>query len=358
VYTPPLISEMVASRSTPPLTPAAALLRKPSSETVDVPVPLRPIQSLPVSSDAVALAAQPETETQNEFDNEYLCPYCARPTKPNDKKCWECDGELWKSFRVRAEPSAGFWVLFGFLVLNLAGYLSLFSLIAYASVAPLVRAGKLQTVDQFFGVYLGFHTLPPDVAAEVTQRLPPSLLWFMLTVLSIQIVGIVLVYSRSGAIFWFLVGLFSLNLVLTLVVIALSKNGGGTLCVGFGLVPVVFLLRIADNFMSKRERILCAPDPGIHTHSEFYIHGREYAQKKMWALAVVHFRRAAASSPGTLAYHLALATAYARLRRYERAESAWRESLRLAPDNPAVRELSDLIAEARAQNQGAKRSTA
>jgi len=48
-----------------------------------------------------------------------------------------------------------------------------------------------------------------------------------------------------------------------------------------------------------------------------------------------------------VAYHLALATAYAKLNRYERAQAVLRGAQKLAPDNPDVRELADLLTAAR-----------
>jgi len=117
--------------------------------------------------------------------------------------------------------------------------------------------------------------------------------------------------------------------------------------VSFSLLPLIFLFRIEGDFMMEHERYWCAPDKGIRTHSAFYQRGREYARKKMWAAAVVHFRRATAGAPSNVAYHLALATAYVKLNRYERAQSVLRGAQRLAPDNPDVRELADLLAAAR-----------
>ena len=65
---------------------------------------------------------------------------------------------------------------------------------------------------------------------------------------------------------------------------------------------------------------------------------------KLFVHSVVHFRRAAAGAPTMLAYHLALVAAYMGLKRYERAEHALREAQRLAPDDPKVQELAELIA--------------
>jgi tetratricopeptide (TPR) repeat protein len=207
-------------------------------------------------------------------------------------------------------------------------------------------------------VYLVFSRALPQLSASVPIKVPLLIFSIPAIIMLVQIVQIVLVWLRWQPMYWFMVGLAVISAALSLLSVALNPNVGTVLNLAGAIVPVVFLLLVQEDFMVNHERFLCAPDPGIHTHSEFYMHGRDYARRKMWALAAVHFRRATAGSPGTVAYHLALATAYAKLKRYERAQSVLSGAQKLAPDNLDVRELSDLIAAARAQIQGAKRSTA
>jgi Flp pilus assembly protein TadD len=72
---------------------------------------------------------------------------------------------------------------------------------------------------------------------------------------------------------------------------------------------------------------------------------------------VVHFRRAVVGSPNTLTYHMALTAAYMGLKRYERAESALREAQKLAPGDPKVQELAELIASKKPATMGQLRVT-
>jgi tetratricopeptide (TPR) repeat protein len=167
-----------------------------------------------------------------------------------------------------------------------------------------------------------------------------------------------LIYLRWQPIYWLLVGLACVVAFFALAQVFLSNSLAAILSFFAAAVPVVFLLRISEDFMKDRERILCAPDKGVRTHSAFYARGREYARQGMWALAVIHLRRAVAGAPTMVGYHLALARAYAGLRHCERAESVLHEAQRLAPDHPDLRAVADLIAAARAREQGAKRSTA
>jgi len=154
----------------------------------------------------------------------------------------------------------------------------------------------------------------------------------------------VMLYLRWQPFYWFLVGIAGLNILLSMARLAVSPGLGGWVGVGASILPLFLLFRIEDDFAMEHERYWCAPDKSIRTHSAFYQRGREYARKKMWAAATVHFRRATAGAPSNVAYHLALATAYAKLNRYERAQAVLRGAQRLAPDNPDVRELADLLA--------------
>jgi len=360
-YTPPLLSESLASSTGPALTPAAAMFRKKPPEPAPSLSPVETPSARPLVDAWVAppQKAQEEMEARlAEFDDEYLCPYCAEPTKPEDKMCKACKGKLWRSSRKKPQPSSLFWILLGYLLFDFAGTLFLCGLIGQVLLGRFFQTGKVKTVEQLLGVYLGIQTLPPDVAAEMTKRLPPLLFWIMVAILSIQLIQIVLIYLRWQPMYWFLVGLACFNTLLALGGAALAPGTGTIVNLGLTFLPVVFLLRIAEDFMMEHERLLCAPDPSIHTHSAFYMRGREYARQNMWALAAIHFRRSTAGAPNMLGYHLALAQAYARLKRYGRAESVLQDARRLAPDTPEVRELTALIATTRALAPGAKRSTA
>jgi tetratricopeptide (TPR) repeat protein len=332
VYTPPLISESSASSARPPLTPAAAILRRSPSEPKANAVPISVARErVPVAPSGSATRSSPPSlpadgEAMDEFDNEYLCPYCAAPTKPEDKRCLACDGKLWRTFLKKEQPSILYWLLLSY----------------YAFVSVVALCGGVSLFIIF-----------TDVASEMSASFPP---WFqeiffavVAVIILVPIVETVLIYLRWPPVYWFMVALASLNMLLALGVMAVSFSAPSFLELGTAIVPLVILFLVQEDFMQNHERILCAPDLGVHTHSEFFIRGRNYVRQKMWALAVVHYRRAAAGAPGIVGYHLALATTYAKLKRYDRAQSVLAGAEKIAPDNPDVHELSDLIATARAR---------
>ena len=350
VYVPPLISDMAAS-SAPPLTPAQAILR-PRAPEVEPPIAGPKVSRVSESPDAwVEAGPLPSQDKANaalsEFDDETLCPYCAAPTQPQDKKCPTCHGVLWKHSRKNPSGSVAFWFLLGTILIGMLWGAYGFIVILTALFGQMVASGQL-TPEQFLGLYIGIRMVPPDIAQTVLTRLPPPFFWAFAISMAVQFVQVVLLYLRWQPMYWFLVGMAVLSILLAIGRLAMSPSPQGGIGIGVSLLPLIFLFRIEDNFAMEHERYWCAPDKNIHTHSAFYQRGREYARKKMWAAAVVHFRRATAGAPSNVAYHLALATAYAKLNRYERAQSVLRGAQRLAPDNPDVRELGDLIATMRA----------
>ena len=348
VYVPSLISDLPAS-SMSPLTPAQAILRPRAPEPEPLaaePKASRVSESPDAWVEAGPLPSQDEVNTAlSEFEDETLCPYCAAPTQPQDKKCPTCHGALWKHTRKNPGGSIAFWFLLGCVLFSMLWGVNLFIGWLTIGFGQMVASGQL-TPEQFLGLYAGIRMVPPDVAATVFKWLPPLVFWAFAISLAVQFVQLVMLYLRWQPFYWFLVGMAVLSILLAMARLAVSPGLEGWIGAGASILPLVFLFRVEDDFAMEHERYWCAPDKGIHTHSAFYQRGREYARKKMWAAAVVHFRRATAGAPSNVAYHVALATAYAKLNRYERAQSVLRGAQRLAPDNPDVRELADLIASA------------
>ena len=97
----------------------------PPSPPPQGPPPADPTPtSIPVSAAAAVLhedfarrrpPPEPEPEPppvplRDEFEDEYLCPYCAAQTAPDDRICPTCGRELWIKVRRRQERSSWLWV--------------------------------------------------------------------------------------------------------------------------------------------------------------------------------------------------------------------------------------------------------
>jgi tetratricopeptide (TPR) repeat protein len=360
LYTPPLLGEMYAASTAPSPTMAAAIFQAPSaldeaqaeadSQLAGYQAPIMAPTDYP-RGPASADTFVEDYAKLREFEEEYLCPYCATLTQPDAQACPACGGQLWRGVRRSEKRSAKLWIVLTVL-LGTAGIQSLaFLMWGLMFIQPFFTAGKI-TLDQFINLYMGLGTAPPDVAAALFARLPPLVLWGALFAIGIQVSVAALVYSRWPPIYWIgaaLIGLAAAPPIAQIIVsrqLSLQSLGSA----GLAVLPLFFWASLHDDFKIDRKRIFCELDKSIKSHSAFYMHGRDYARQGMWTLAAIHFKRAVGAAPHMIAYHLALAAAYARLKRYERATSVLDEAHRLAPDDPKVHQMSERIAQEYAQH--------
>ncbi len=261
----------------------------------------------------------------------YACPYCAAPTQPERKECKACHRELVHIRYKRESPSTLYWVLIGLMVINLLSN-AVYTLIWFAAMwAPTDIARQ--------------YLLPGQSAANPHQ-IVSTMYNVYSTIVFFQLMFLILALRRSQSLYVYLVFCAAISFAFVSLVFFFSFNP--LLCfaaIDSGL-SLVLWLRVGNDFAGERRRLLCVPDGDISSHSAFYARGQVYARKKMWALAAVHFRRAVGSAPGYASYHVALATAYIKLKRYRQALSAAREAKRIAPGDSKVDQLNRLLEEA------------
>lgn len=318
-----------AARAERPATLAAAILqedfarRRPPPEPEPEPPPAAP--------------------PQDEFDNPYLCPYCAAQTHPNDRKCQACGAELWIKIRRREERSTWLWAA---LTLQMAG-------IIWPATVPLLMlvyaAYKVgfENPLALIPMYIGLPSdVPPKVASAVLEAVPR--LYFLVPALYVLFSLGVLVglYLRWKPVFF----LFLISAVLALAlggVGMLLGQGLGLVCSGGGailaLLMFLLLLQIEDDFFFGEKRIVLRVDRSAKKSLDFLACGRRYVRSRMWAMAVIHLRRAVAWLPDWIDCHLELAAAYIGLKRYDLAVKALAEARRISPDDPRVEELTALL---------------
>jgi len=111
-----------------PVSPAAAVLREDFARRQPAPEPEPELPPLPL---------------RDEFDDEYLCPYCAAQTEPDDGKCAACSNNLWIKVRRREERSSWLWVA---LTLQAASIIWP----AFFSTLVLFYAARQAGLDNFF----------------------------------------------------------------------------------------------------------------------------------------------------------------------------------------------------------------
>jgi tetratricopeptide (TPR) repeat protein len=127
----------------------------------------------------------------------------------------------------------------------------------------------------------------------------------------------------------------------------LLSQGVGLICSGSGVILAILmffmLLQLEDDFFFDEKRILLRVDRSAKKGLDFLASGRRYMRRKMWAMAVIHLRRAASWLPDWIDSHLELAAAYLGLKRYDLAAKALAEARRLSADDPRIEELTALL---------------
>jgi len=323
--------------------------------------------SAPVSAAAAVLSEDfarrgppPEPEApsvmaQDEFDDEYLCPYCTAPTEPEDRKCGACGGKLWITYRRQEERSAWLWVV---LVLQFLSTLQ-------SAVPPLVLSLLV------FGVVGDEPSARPvDVYVELANLLGVSAAVVKTWMLAGFIVALVLflfslavlvgLYLRWKPAFYFVLVGAVLELFWTVAAVVMSFSpasdltllgGAGYVCMGFvvlaALAKLWVVFQTQDDFALERRRIIFRIDPNLSGVSGVLARGHEYAERKMWGLAALHMRRAVAFAPEQLSGRGALTLAYLKLKRYDLAAKTLAEARRIRPDDPRLEELQTLLDDAR-----------
>lgn len=326
-----------------PVSPAAAVLREdfarhqppPEPEPEPPPVPLR-----------------------DEFEDEYLCPYCAAPTRPDDRECRGCGNKLWIKLRRREERSSWLWVA---MTVQAAGVIWP----AAVALLMLMFAAYQAGLDNFFRlvpVYLGLPgDVPPKMAAAALEWLPRLYVLPFFVFSSLSLAVLVGLYVRWKPIFYLFLVSAVLISVFAFAGIAvapgLPREGmvrAGLACSGGGvilaLLMFLLLLQIQDDFFFDEKRLLLRPDRDATNGPALLNSGQRYARRNMWALAAIHLRRAVSQIPHEYALdcHLALSMAYLNLKRYELAVSALEEARSIAPDDPRVEHLSSVLMSRRA----------
>ena len=318
----------VAARAERPATLAAAILHEDFARSRPPPEPE---------------PEPPPIPPQDEFDDPYLCPYCAAQTDPDDRKCPSCSAKLWIKTRRREERSTWLWAA---LTVQMAG-------IIWPATVPLlmlVYAAQEVGIDNPFAlvpVYVGLSgNVPPKVASAALKAVPRLYVLPFAFYLPFALMVLIGLYLRWKPIFY----LFVISALLTLVLGGagmLLGQGVVLICSGSGvilaLLMFLLLLQLEDDFFFDEKRLLLRVDRSVKKGLDFLASGRRYMRRKMWAMAVIHLRRAVSWLPEWIDGHLELAAAYIGLKRYDLATKALAEARRISPDDPQVEELTDLL---------------
>lgn len=311
----------------------------------------KPIEGVtPLSATATAPITT-DYPNKDEFDNEWLCPYCAAATRPKDAACPHCKQPLVITRRVSRERSAWLWrgifVQIGFILTAFAA-LS----VSYALIFRYYRlASPLAYVPLYFGQPVD---RPAELAQKALEIYPLWVFWAFLAAggLSLLLIGLLYFRVKQGNTVYFINATAMLALGLGLA----AFSGGSTLQLVLGSIVLIFgatqmlvTLNLWNDFKFKSERLRLVTDGGIKNHASFYLAGRKYAELGMWGLAMLHYRRAVARKERNAVYHLALALAYSKINRPDLAEKSLDAAERIDPDSPEIWELRKQVSAQKAR---------
>ncbi|RME97834.1 MAG: hypothetical protein D6768_18765, partial [Chloroflexi bacterium] len=298
-------------------------------------------------------AAYPHND---EFDNPWLCPYCTRPTRPQDTECPHCQQPLVITSRVRAEPSVWLWRGIFFQVGMILLLFGLWS----ASFSLVLKANHIFQPMALIPAYFGLPVeQPEETVQQALAAYPPWIFWgFVIALLfAVVLIGLLYFRVRHGNTVFLISASLLLALGVTLLVffydsVVLLLLGGLLFILGAG--QLLITLNLWNDFKFKSRRLRLTVDEGASGHATLFLSGKEYAEMKMWGLAIIHYRRAIGREPRRAVYHLALAIALAKVGRYELAQKSLERAEQLDPDAPEIWRLRKKI---RAQKQNAAART-
>ncbi len=330
----------VVARTRIPASPAAAMLREDYASRIPPPEP-EPEPPPPLAEDA-------------DFDNKYLCPYCAILTEPEDRKCKACGHDLWVKFRAREKHSTTLWILIGFQI---------FSTFQLAAIPVLVLGYVLVRVAMDYpgqtgiseplpllNAYLGLPTTLSPVIVDAALDLVPRIV-FYLSIIPFLLSGAVLaaLFLRWKPVYYLFLAdaVFELAAAFWALIVGGNMMFGG-IGLGFALLRILLVFQIEEDFQWERRRLVLGADRGLAGGPDFLIRGDFYAKQKMWGMAALHLQRAISWMPHDVSSRTALTAAYLRLKRYDQATRLLAEIRSMAPGDPQADKLQALLDEMRA----------
>ncbi len=307
---------------------AQAELAKVKSEQEKVFVPTyvqgeeKPLPAVVTVPEAVTTPVTSEYPYKDEFDNEWLCPYCLAPTRPKDRTCPSCRRSLIITVRVKPERTAELWrgILLQFAVVIF--------LIAFGtgSFNVIIKLNGIPNPVPFLPLYFGLPIDQPEDLSQMVLEVFP--IWFFLALAAAVLYSsglLILLYLRVPyGHFLYMVNasimlvLSTINLyfffystpILTACVIGLS----------LGATQLVVAMTLWGDFTFKEGRLRLKIDRDAKTHPALFLSARKYNRLGMWGLSIIHLRRAVAQHQRNSSYYATLAVAYMNVKRYDLAD--------------------------------------
>jgi hypothetical protein len=271
-----------------------------------------------------------------------LCAYCATEVAQDENRCHGCGRALWTSaFRY---PKASnnltiYWVLI-LGVAQIALALVLVNLLGGGSPASLAWQTMVFISMALLAVGLAFRRFWAYLASIVA----------LLMALTAMIFGWLLGPAVDDSITQLTGREFFLALAETPYAMFARPLSDLLRLLHFLAVPLALLFalfRVGPDFERVKSRRVAALERGPSDASRYYGAGADYAQRGMWASAVLHYQRAAALEPARPFYQRVLGEAYAQLGHYHRSLDVLESARQLTRDPKVRAAIEQRIAEVR-----------
>ena len=343
--------------------PQQVAARQAAPELVAAPTPAAGVQESDPSP------APPGGEL--DLSDEYLCPYCAAPTQPEDRRCQSCGGSLWVQVARSSERSTALWGTFGIQFLNSLNFLALplwtlFELVLQikaitlaASIGqaldgelanPLESLLSFQNPVDLIPLYLGMqHDVAPDIAELAFKIMPRDTFILLILPVVFAVMTLVVLFIRMKPAYYFVIAaaVFDALFVLACFIIpplnVVVPTPFRAIALVLALTRLVLVFQIEDDFLADDQRILLRPDRGVSDGVHFLQRGLYYARQKMWALAALHLREAIQLLPDHVDGQVALMLSYLKLGRPALAAEVLGVFEQNNPSDPRIAELSAAI---------------
>jgi len=282
----------------------------------------------------------PSTALWAKYDDILGCPYCASSTEHKQRRCPTCKKPLWLSSHNTESRSTLLWIVI---------LLQALSTIIFA-VVPLVI---LFIVAQRLGIFNFFNLIPaylglssplnPNIITAAFDILPRGLFFLSWVPSLVTMIFAIALYLRWTPVYYLMLLGAGLGLTGSIVGLAsIPAFEGSLFAVVLGILlslsTLGMVIKLESDFRKTRRRLYLDIDPDLKEGMAYLIRGRQYARKGMWALAVIHLRRANGLMSYDAGGYLATAVACSHLHNYELARIVLEDAQRIDPYNTRIQE--------------------
>lgn len=267
-----------------------------------------------------------------------ICAYCANEIGFDDKKCPNCRRKLTaRSFRypLSSKELTMFWVLL----------LAVAEFFLFQAVLEVIVREPLAAVAWHGMLFVLIGILVVGVALRQLWAYPASIV-VLLVLFSFMLLGFMAGKPPEEAIVDVvgddLVSFLSMDLDYVFLRSLLAAGD----VLQFAAVTTALLygiFKIGPDFERIQTRYIARVDRGLSDAPAYFATGQVYAERGMWASAVLHWRRAAASDPSRAYYQRVLGEAYAQLGYYERSIDVLKSALERTIDPESQIYLRNLM---------------